>query len=260
MPKKKAQIMRKPTALLPSGLLAGLRNAAALMERKRAPEAIALLEELDLRYPNRVEVLTELVNAAYDIKDMQLYERAGYALLKLTPNNPELAIAVVGVHSNNGRLALASLTAPDFLTRWPDYPLDEQAKEMIEQIHKLLPEYLTGIRLAGPDQMELAALHEKTQMLLESGHYREARQTAKKLLDRHPNYAPVLNNISQSYYAEGNIDNAIVTARGVLDFEPDNVHALCNLTHFAMITGFPKRQRSSPNRSRPAKPKPTRNT
>ncbi len=243
MPKKKANILRKPTAPLPSALLTELRNADALLTQKRAPEAISLLEDLNRRYPNRAEVLTDLVNAAYETKNMPLYARAAEGLLKLTPNMPDLTLALASAHLNNTRIALAMLAVRDFPTRWPHHALTEDAKKMIANLEKILPEYLEGSRLTGPDGLELAALHERTQSLLESGQYREMRQAAKQLLDRRPNYAPTLNNVSQSYYAEGDIDNAIITARSVLDFEPDNVHALGNLTHYAVLTGFPDEAR-----------------
>ncbi len=63
------------------------------------------------------------------------------------------------------------------------------------------------------------------------------RETAEELLKRYPDFPPALNNIAQSYFAEGNLAQAIATAERVLTKHPDNFHALANLAHYHSVTG-----------------------
>ncbi len=238
MSKKKAPPPRKLTTLMPAALIAGLRNADALAEQKRYDEAQALLEELIKRYPTQQEPLRSLVNVAYDTHNMALYEAACAPLVKLSPRDADLTLALAGAYLNNGRYALTAQTARRFLEMAPGHERAEEARKLLQTVEAELPAYLAGTKLDGPDGVGLAALFEQAQSLLERGEYRAMRQEAQKLLARRADHPATLNNISQSYFAEGDIDQAIVTARSVLDVEPENIHALANLTHYAVITGY----------------------
>jgi Flp pilus assembly protein TadD len=91
--------------------------------------------------------------------------------------------------------------------------------------------------LIGKDGLELMALHEEVQSLLEQGRLARARNVAEQLLRRRPEFAPALNNISQTYFIEGKTEQAIATAQQVLSFDPDNHHALSNLTRYLCLSG-----------------------
>jgi tetratricopeptide (TPR) repeat protein len=73
--------------------------------------------------------------------------------------------------------------------------------------------------------------------LLGQGRYAQARQKAEELLHRRPGLPAALNNISQTYFAEGLLEQAIAYARRVLETDPENVHALSNLTRFLFLSG-----------------------
>ena len=105
-------------------------------------------------------------------------------------------------------------------------PLEPVAREMLDQMG-----------LTGDDGLELAAMHEEGQWLLQQGRYAQARRVEEDLLQRRPQFAPALNNISLTYRAEGDLEAAIATAQRVLAFDPDNIHALANLTSYLCVSG-----------------------
>jgi hypothetical protein len=77
-------------------LVKGLEEAVGLIERGKALEARELLESLDKRYPNQPDVLGLLVNANYDLQDTASYQYACERLLRVTPNDLDVAIGLAG--------------------------------------------------------------------------------------------------------------------------------------------------------------------
>ena len=45
------------------------------------------------------------------------------------------------------------------------------------------------------------------------------------------------NNLSLISWLEGKVDEAIATAKAVLEDYPDNIHALSNLVHYLVVRG-----------------------
>src|SRR5947207_3176789 len=83
----------------------------------------------------------------------------------------------------------------------------------------------------------LAELHEEVQSLMNQGQWPQARRRAEKILQRQPDFIPVLNNLSQLYFADGQVDQAIATAQRVLALDPANYHALSNLARYLCLSG-----------------------
>src|ERR687886_1422217 len=110
MVKKKGRTERQPVRAQPRQLLAGLEEATALMDRKRWNQAHNLLTDLDRRYPNQPNVVALLMDVAFEQKDMQAYQRAAERLLRLTPDDPEVMLALAGAYLTNVRPALALRT------------------------------------------------------------------------------------------------------------------------------------------------------
>ena len=221
----------------PARLVSGLGEADAAMRRKRWDQARETLEDLDRRYPNRIEVLSALVNVYYELHDTGRYQVVCERLLKLTPHDPDITLMLAGAYLTNMRPALALRTFHRFLDRWPDHDRADEVRETVADIEAGVDDLLVDLELPGEDGLELAALHEEVQALLEQGKYPPARKVAQRLLRRHPNFAPALNNISLTYLAEGRLNQAIATAQRVLAFDPDNVHALSNLTRYLCMSG-----------------------
>jgi tetratricopeptide (TPR) repeat protein len=221
----------------PSRLVSGLSEADTAMRRKRWDQAREILQDLDRRHPNRIEVLSALVNVYYELHDTGRYQSVCEQLLRLTPHDPDITLMLAGAYLTNMRPMLALNTFHRFLDRWPDHEQADEVRETVADIEAGVGDLLTDLELPGEDGLELAALHEEAQSLLEQGKYPQARKVAQRLLHRHPDFAPALNNISLTYLAEGRLNQAIATAQRVLAFDPDNVHALSNLTRYLCMSG-----------------------
>ncbi|HLF26733.1 MAG TPA: tetratricopeptide repeat protein [Anaerolineae bacterium] len=241
MSKKKRDTQPKPDRQMvrpPSGqLLSRLSEVESLTQRRRWGEAAELLESLDRRYPHRAEVLTELVNVYYELGDRLGYQRACENLHRVTPRDPDLTLALAGAYLSNLHPALALHTFRRFLERWPDHARAAEVRKTLSELEPALDGVLDEVGVEGDEGFALALQHETVQAYLEQGRYREARQAAEELLRRHPKFAPALNNISQTYFAEGKLDRAIATTQQVLAFDPDNVHALSNLARYLVLSG-----------------------
>jgi len=69
--------------------------------------------------------------------------------------------------------------------------------------------------------------------------YGRGRQVAENILRTFPHFCPALNNLSQIYSIQGEIEKAIQIAQKVLIEEPTNIHAISNLARFYFLTGKP---------------------
>ncbi|HEY4688891.1 MAG TPA: tetratricopeptide repeat protein [Anaerolineae bacterium] len=241
MSKKKHRSDRQPDRPadrpLAGPLIKGLQEVEALSKRKRWDEVIDRLESLNRRYPNRPEVLTELVNAYLDTGDMRGYLRACENLSRVVPNDPDVMLSLAGGYMTLVRPALAVQTLRRFLERWPHHPRADEVRKTLAEMEPVFGKMLEDLGASGEEGINLALQHETVQSYLDQGRYQEARQEAEALLRRHPHFAPALNNISQSYFAEGKLEPAIAASRRVLEFAPDNVHALSNLARFLVLNG-----------------------
>jgi tetratricopeptide (TPR) repeat protein len=216
-----------------------LAKAESLMQRKKWDEAREVLVGLENRYPKNIDVLRMLVNLSLDQKDMQKHQHYTERLVKLEPDDPDVMLSLAGSYLENMRVALALRTFQSFLERWPDHPRAEQVQQTAADLETNLEEVLSEYGLTGPDALDLAAMHEQVLSLLEQHELAQARALGEKFLQRKPDFAPVLNNISQTYYVEGNIDKAIEISRQVLEIEPHNFHALSNITRYFCLLGRP---------------------
>ena len=93
------------------------------------------------------------------------------------------------------------------------------------------------MELSGEEGFEFAALHEQAQVYAEQQKYPAARRALDELMRRRPNFAPTLNNLSNLYYVQGQLPEAIEASQRVLAFDPGNVHALSNLIRLLCQSG-----------------------
>ncbi len=92
------------------------------MKKKRWTEARDLLEELDRHSPGQPDVLTNLVNAYYELRDLEGYQHAAERLIKVAPDNADLALGLAGAYLGNTRVTLSPARLPPLraaLTRSP---------------------------------------------------------------------------------------------------------------------------------------------
>lgn len=238
MGKKKRRAQRTAVAP-PRDLMVGLVEAETLMLDKQWEEARLVLERLAHRYPRDPEVLAELVNVCYEMHDFHGYLRACRRLLEVNPDDPDLTLGLAGAYLLTLRPVQALRTFRRVLERWPDHERAAEVRAQVEELEPLVREVVAQTGLTGDDALELYALHEEGQMLVEQGDTAGAQRVISQLLHRVPEFVPALNNLSQVHAAEGQFDRAIEVAQRVLALDEDNAHALSNLTRYLVLSGRP---------------------
>jgi tetratricopeptide (TPR) repeat protein len=233
---KKQRSGQKGAPPLPRRLIEGVYEAQEYLEENRPGEARELLEELDLKYPGKALILELLVDTYYDMKDMHGYEWACYRLLKTEHNNADAALGMAGAYMANLRPALAIGAFERFLARWPDHERSGDARETLGTLKDALREELSDLQLSETESFELARQHEEIRFFLDHRLLLRGKQMAEKLLSSHPHFAPALNNLSQIFALQGEMDRAMETARKVLEIDPENIHALSNLTRMLFVS------------------------
>lgn len=228
---------RRPLPWESSAVLAELTEAESLIAHRRWQEAREALDPLVRRFPGRVEVLAPMLEVTEALHDAPRRQVVSEMLRNVLPNDPEVLLSLASAYLANARPALAVQTFHQFLERWPEHERAADVRKAMTDLESDLRGYLTPWGIAPDDIPAMAVLHEEVQSHLEQGDYPGARRVARKFLARYPQCAPVLNNVSQSFYVQGQMDEAIKTTRQVLEFDPGNIHALSNLTRYACLIG-----------------------
>ncbi len=237
MAKKKSRARRKAPPRPAQRLLQGLAEAEDLMEQKRWADARQRLEELVQRYPAQPELLHALLDVYHELNDMEAYQEVAEQLVRLEPDDPDLALALAGAYLIGGRLLHAARAFERFLERWPDHPEAAETRQMAALLEKELPQALSELPVPAEEAREVGLLAEQMQSDLARGRFAEVRRVAEALLRRHPHFPAAYNNVSLVQWLEGKLAEAIATAQRVLEFEPGNIHALSNLIHFLCSAG-----------------------
>ena len=234
---KKGKQAHTDSIILPRRLREGLYEADVLLTEDKPQQALELLQELDQKFPRQPDLLGLMVNACLDVGDQHGYLLAIYKLHELTPNKAEVKLGLAGAYLANGCFALALQTFRQYLKRWPNDERGGEIQKTIQQLEKALTEFLSEIGFSLDEGLDFASKHEELRLDMEQGNYNRCRQLAKFLFQQRPNFVPVLNNLSLIEWLDGNLPGAIELSHKVLETEPDNVHALSNLTRFLFMQG-----------------------
>ena len=218
-------------------LLVNVSKAEAMMRRGRWHEAQEVLESLDQQYPDRVEVVKALVNLYHEIGNLPHYQLACSRLSHLKPDDPEITLMLAGSYAANFRPILALRTFQQFLDRWPNHDRTDEVREIMAQLEDTKNQIIAEVGLSETESLNVAILHETAQSCLEQGRYEEGRKALVNLLDIRPDSIPDLNNLSLVYFFESNFEEAIATSHRVLELNPNNIHALSNLTRYSCLSG-----------------------
>jgi len=236
---------------------AGIPQASDAMER--ADELIArgdlrkaadVLEDFDNRRPSQREVLHRLVDVYNDLHDYARYCRTAQRLIDLDPDIPPLQLMLASGYLSGDRHASALVAFRHFVERWPDDPMAEGARETIEELESVFDKILPDLPFPASDRLALAALHEQVLVDLACGDYPEAIRRGERLMERAPDFIPVIYNLSAAYFIVGRSDEAIDSSHRVLAREPDNFHALANLARHFFLSGRRDEARSACERLR----------
>lgn len=222
---------------LPRRLREGLEEADNFLVQGESKQALEILNELNKSFPRQPDVRGLMANANLDLDNQHGYLHAIHDLHELTPNRAEVKLGLAGAYLSNGYPALALQTFRQFLKRWSHDERASDVQKTIPQLENVLGELLHNLGDSLDTGFEFACQHEELRLLMETGNHTRCRQLAKKLLQERPDFVPILNNLSQVDWLEGDLPGAIETSHKVLEIDPQNVHALSNLTRYLFMQG-----------------------
>ncbi|MGH9840582.1 MAG: tetratricopeptide repeat protein, partial [Blastocatellia bacterium] len=214
-----------------------LQKAHELIEDHVWMEARQLLEELNQRYPNREDVLAPLAITFYHLNERLEYLGLCVQINKLTPNDPDHRLALASAYLMNLRPMLARHVLKQFLSRWPNHKESGRAKEMFSGLEERLQSIFEEMGLSGDEGVELAVLHEESQVAMEAGKFKEGIAKTEELIRRKPDFKAAYNNLSLMQYYNGQIADAIANAERALSIKPDDFHAHSNLARYLLAEG-----------------------
>ncbi len=108
----------------------------------------------------------------------------------------------------------------------PDGEFSEEAEDLLEMLIMIKD---ANNDLDDDELDKLYELEEEAINHLEKREYETAVKKFERVVQTLPNAVPARNNLSLTYYYIGNIDRAIELVKEVLQYEPENIHANCNL-------------------------------
>ncbi len=211
--------------------------ATILMAQGNWESAYSVLLDLHAARPKNVEVLEALVETTAEMGDPAEYEWALMQLSALRPNDADITLELAEAHMGNQRIVKGVNLYRRFVERWPSHAEAPRVQTLLAKGMPELQKMIEASGMHGPDMWEWAAQHEDIQIYLDQGSFKQARSLAKKLLKKHPDFMPALNNLSLIYWLEDSPDQAIAAAQQVLKHDEQNVHALANLTRFLFLHG-----------------------
>jgi tetratricopeptide (TPR) repeat protein len=216
-----------------------LDEADKFLSQGNPQEALNLLHEQDNKFPRHPDVLGLMANAHLDTGNQHGYLHTIHRLHELTPNRADVKVGLAGAYLANGYLALALKTFRQFLKHWSHDDRASDVQKTVQQLEKGLGEILAELGDTSASGYEFACQHEELMLMMEAGNYSRCRQLAKKItpakahLCAHP----------QQHESDGMVGRqsaqAIEMSRKVLEIEPQNVHALSNLTRYLFMQPKP---------------------
>jgi tetratricopeptide (TPR) repeat protein len=153
---------------------------------------------------------------------------------QIDPSMTECYFYMANNYANMENYEAAEEALVYYLEHDPNGHFLEESEEMMELLGYELerPTKLTSIK-----SREGLFEHDKARTLLEEGKFSEAVRILEKLVKKSPDFLAARNNLALAYYYMGLFDKALATIRQVLELEPGNLHALCNLAIFHQHNG-----------------------
>ena len=157
-------------------------------------------------------------------------------LSEIAPDMAECYFYMANNYANLGEYELAEEHVVKYLEIDPTGEFAPDADEMLDV---LIHEYGGGeiLRESRRKQLETNRERDRARTLLEEGRFHEASTLLELEIERQPDAVAARNNLALARYYLGQIAEAEALTRHVLDIEPLNVHALCNLAVFLRHSG-----------------------
>jgi len=212
-----------------------LERIEGLIEAGKTDEALNELKILAQRMPHRADIFETMFTLAVQMNDHHEMLEPAIRLVELKPYVAAHHFNLHGVYMQNHFVALALQTGHAFLRRWPDLEFGRDIRKDIETFTPFLKE--EAIKHALPDDkwLEYMALHDRVQVALKRNRFADVERLATDLLKALPDFAPAYNNRSLAYFGNGQMEAAIADERKALEIDPNNIHALSNLTRFLRL-------------------------
>ncbi|MBD0383927.1 tetratricopeptide repeat protein [Paenibacillus sedimenti] len=172
-------------------------------------------------------------NLAGVLSEMGNYEESNQILQHILdvidPTMTECYFYMANNYANMEQYELAEQALVRYLENDPTGQFLDESEEMMEMLSYELerPAPLTSIK-----SREGLFEHDKARALLEEGKFAEAVRQLEKIAKKHPDFTAARNNLALAYYYMGQFEKAMETIHGVLEIDPGNLHALCNLAIF----------------------------
>ncbi|MCY0901974.1 MAG: tetratricopeptide repeat protein [Firmicutes bacterium] len=157
-------------------------------------------------------------------------------LTELAPDMAECYFYMANNYANLGEYELAEAHVVKYLEIDPTGEFATDADEMLDV---LIHEFGGGeiLRESRLRQQETSRDKDRPRSLLEEGKFYEASILLEKEIRQQPDAVAARNNLALARYYLGHMDGAILLTRQVLEIDPANIHALCNLAVFIRHQG-----------------------
>ena len=215
----------------------GLEEANHLLSNKRSLEALERLSALYHKYPHNPEILESMAFAYVALKNHYGYLDTMLQLDRLVLDREYTKLGLAEAYLKNGFQALSLITYRKILKRWPRSENAKELQKITQQLELFMIETASKLDFSLEPGLDFFEKHEDLQILMNQGKFKRCKQIADDLLNQRPEFSPARNNLSQIFWLEGNLAEAVEITQKVLDFRPDNVHALSTLCCYFFMLG-----------------------
>ncbi|AEI38845.1 tetratricopeptide repeat protein [Paenibacillus mucilaginosus] len=172
-------------------------------------------------------------NLAGLLSEMGNYEESNrilqHVLDQIDPAMTECYFYMANNFANMENYESAEKAIVHYLENDPTGQFLEESEEMMELLSFELerPAKLSTIK-----SREGLFEHDRARALLEEGKFSEAVRILENIVKKHSDFMAARNNLALAYYYMGHFDKSVDMIKQVLELEPGNLHALCNLAIF----------------------------
>lgn len=176
-------------------------------------------------------------NMAGILSEMGRYEESNDILRKvidrIDPQMTECYYYLANNYANMEQYENAEVALVHYLENDIDGQFLDEADELLDLLKF---ELNRPTKLATIKSKENVFLHDRARELLEAGRFADAVKILEDIIVKEPTFLAARNNLGLAYYYMGLFDKSVATITQVLDEEPGNLHALCNLAIFYQHT------------------------
>lgn len=176
-------------------------------------------------------------NMAGILSEMGRYEESNDILRKVIDRiDPQMTECYYYLANNYANMEQYE-NAEEALVHYLENDIDGQFLDEADELLDLLKfELNRPTKLATIKSKENVFQHDRARELLEAGRFADAVKILEDIVAKEPSFLAARNNLGLAYYYMGLFDKSVATITQVLEEEPGNLHALCNLAIFYQHT------------------------